>query len=40
MLGTVPKQYIDKSLRELADLFGGRMTPEQLDGIDSMLKAM
>lgn len=38
-LDQVPGQYRGYSLRQLAEKFGGRVTEEQLDGLDRMLEA-
>lgn len=36
-LDKIPETYLDKSLRDMAAKFGGRMTEEQLNGLDDML---
>ena len=39
MLESTPVQYRDSSIRELAEQFPGRMTAEQLEEIDKLLKS-
>ena len=36
-LDRIPETYLDRSLRDMAAKFGGRMTEEQLNELDDML---